>query len=201
MQHNLEAALVPVDSLTPYHKNPRQGDVGRIAESLRVNGQYRPLVVNVGTHTGRAEEVLAGNHTLAGAKLEGLEQVWAVHVDVDDEAAARIVAADNRTADLGTYDDRLLAELLGDLEDLAGTGYDETDLDELLDKLDPEPTDRPDLGEPVVSFTIVFDDEGQQDEWFAYQRWLRDRYPNLATQAERLIAHVVESTGGEHAEA
>lgn len=201
MQHDLAAEQVPVESLTPFHKNPRKGDVGVIAESLKVNGQYRPLVVNTGTRTGRPDEVLAGNHTLEGAKLAGLEQVWIVRVDVDDEAASRIVAADNRTADLGGYDDRLLAELLGDLEDLGGTGYDESDLDDLLDKLDPEETARPDLGEPVISYQIVFDDEGQQDEWFGYQRWLREHYPNLATQAERLIAHVVEATGGQHAEA
>ncbi|MDX3097732.1 hypothetical protein PV417_24845 [Streptomyces sp. ME19-03-3] len=42
------------------HPNPRTGDVDAIAESLRVNGRYKAIVVNRGTHTGRPNEVLAG---------------------------------------------------------------------------------------------------------------------------------------------
>lgn len=129
----LEAGLdhPAVDQLATYHRNPRRGNVDRIAESLRVNGQYRPIVVNRGTHTGRPNEVLAGNHTLMAARSLGWATVAAVWVDVDDEQASRIVAADNRTADLGDYDDRLLLELLAELPDLDGTGYDAGDLEEL----------------------------------------------------------------------
>ena len=108
-----------VGELSPYHRNPRRGNVDAIAESLQVNGQYRPVVVNVGTHTGRPLEVLAGNHTLAAAKQLGWKYITATTVDVDDLAAARIVAADNRTADLGDYDDQILVELLQQLAGLA----------------------------------------------------------------------------------
>lgn len=45
-----------VDELAGYHRNPRRGDVDAIARSLAVNGQYRPIVVNIGTHTGRPLE-------------------------------------------------------------------------------------------------------------------------------------------------
>ena len=72
----------PVDDLAPYHRNPRRGDVKAIARSLETNGQYRPIVVNLGTHTGRPNEVLAGNHTLAGAKHLGWATVWGTTVDV-----------------------------------------------------------------------------------------------------------------------
>ena len=51
--HDLDTVVYQIDSLTPYHQNPRQGDTAAIAESLRVNGQYRPIVVNLGTRTGR----------------------------------------------------------------------------------------------------------------------------------------------------
>lgn len=129
--HDLTTVQLPVADLRTYHRNPRKGDPRVIAESLTVNGQYRPIVVNAGTHTGRPAEVLAGNHTLMAARDLGWETVAAVTVDVDDDQAARIVAADNRTADLATYDDRLLAELLADLPDLDGTGYDLGDLEAL----------------------------------------------------------------------
>ena len=129
--HDLTTTEQPVAELRTYHRNPRVGNVDRIAESLRVNGQYRPVVVNAGTHTGRANEVLAGNHTVKAARDLGWEHVAVVTVDVDDDQCARIVAADNRTADLGSYDDRLLAELLSELPNLDGTGYDPGDLDAL----------------------------------------------------------------------
>ncbi|GJF04947.1 ParB N-terminal domain-containing protein [Pseudonocardia sp. D17] len=128
-----------VSELHTYHRNPRQGDVAAIAASLRANGQYRPIVVNVGTHTGRPSEVLAGNHTLKAARDLGWESLAVVLVDVDEDQAARIVAADNRTADLGEYDERLLAELLGDLDDLDGTGYTEADLEKMIRNLEGAP--------------------------------------------------------------
>lgn len=146
MIHDLTTERVPVAGLRTYHRNPRQGQTKVIASSLRVNGQYRPVVVNRGTHTGRSSEVLAGNHTLMAARDEGWAEIAVCWVDVDDDAAARIVAADNRTADLGEYDDRLLAELLSDLPDLDGTGYDPGDLDDLLARLDNEP--KPALNDP-----------------------------------------------------
>lgn len=127
-----EHAPAPVDQLATYHRNPRRGNVAAIAASLARLGQYRPIVVNRGTTTGRPNEVLAGNHTLIAARELGWEQVDAVWVDVDDEHAARIVAADNKTADLGGYDTAALLDLLSTLPDLEGTGYDDHDLQALL---------------------------------------------------------------------
>jgi DNA modification methylase len=120
-----------VDALHPFHTNPRRGDVAAIAASLEATGQYKPIVVNAGTLTGRPDEVLAGNHTLAAARSLGWDRLDVVVLDVDDATANRIVLADNRTADLGTYDDVVLAELLG-ATDLTGTGYDDGDLTALL---------------------------------------------------------------------
>jgi len=129
--HQLELSNVKTSELRTFHLNPRKGDVEAIRLSLRVNGQYRPIVANRGTHTGRKNEVLAGNHTLLAARDEGWERIAVAWVDVDNDQCARIVAADNRTADLGTYDDHALLELLSGLDDLAGTGYDPGDLDAL----------------------------------------------------------------------
>lgn len=134
--HNLETTTVPVAELRTYHRNPRRGNTAVIAQSLRVNGQFKPILINAGTYTGRPNEVLAGNHTLMAARDLGWETVAAVTVDVDDDQAARIVAADNRSSDLGEYDDRLLLELLADLPDLDGTGYDAGDLAALEAALD-----------------------------------------------------------------
>lgn len=129
---SLEVTSLLLDDLSSFHKNPRIGDVPAIAASLDKLGQYKPIVVNAGRLTGRPFEVLAGNHTLKAARSLGWASLDAVVVDVDEDTAARIVAADNRTADLGSYDDELLAELLAGIDDLEGTGYSDRDLAALL---------------------------------------------------------------------
>lgn len=145
-----------IKDLHLYHLNPRVGDVEEIAASMQVNGIYKPLVVNRGTHTGRPMEVLAGNHSLKAMRLLAeqhpgdpqwtVAQCWVV--DVDDQQASKIVLVDNRAADLGSYDDDTLAELLDTLHELDGTGY---SLDDLLalqteDAEDFEPEDDYDSG-------------------------------------------------------
>jgi DNA modification methylase len=124
---------IAIGSLKRFPGNPRRGDVAAIKESLEVNGQYRPIVVNRPTM-----EVLAGNHTLAAAIELGWKEIAITYVDADPERAKRIVLADNRTNDLAGYDSEALVELLSDLEDFEGTGYAQDDLDELLDELDRE---------------------------------------------------------------
>ncbi|MGX1668519.1 ParB/RepB/Spo0J family partition protein [Streptomyces sp. NPDC055400] len=131
---SLSELAVPVDELAPYHRNPRTGDLDSITESLAVNGQYRPIVVNRGSQTGRPNEILAGNHTFKAAKQLGWTDIAVTWLDVDDEAAAKIVIVDNRTSDLAGYDSVLLADILTKLPDLQGTGYGQDQLDELLDE-------------------------------------------------------------------
>lgn len=124
--------------LNTFHRNPRRGDVAKIAESLRRHGQFRAIVVNEGTLTGRPWEVLAGNHTLMAARSLDWERIDAAIVDVSEEDAAAIVLADNRLADIGDYDNTDLADLLESLNgDYLGTGYDDAFLDDLHDLLNP----------------------------------------------------------------
>jgi DNA modification methylase len=128
---------IPVDSLSTFDGNPRKGNVEKIAASLERHGQYRPIVVNAGSETGRGREVLAGNHTLMAARSLGWSHVDACLVDVDDETAKSIVAADNKLADLGGYDDLALFSLLDSLEDLGATGYKISELEALRQDLFP----------------------------------------------------------------
>lgn len=126
-----------MESLSTFEGNPRKGSVEKIAVSLEKHGQYRPIVVNLGSVTGRGREVLAGNHTLMAARSLGWSHVDACVVDVDDDTAKSIVAADNKLADLGGYDDVALFRLLDSLEDLSGTGYSISDLEALRQDLFP----------------------------------------------------------------
>ncbi|WKS56806.1 DNA methyltransferase [Corynebacterium accolens] len=135
-----EHQTIPLLQLNHYAKNPRRGDVQAIKGSIIANGIFRPVIVNKGTYTDKPNEILAGNHTVKAIRELAEEnpddprwqevEVWMV--DVDAERAARIVLADNRTADLGSYDNEELLGLLNMMDgDLDGTGYDEEYLDSL----------------------------------------------------------------------
>ncbi|GAA1327573.1 hypothetical protein GCM10009592_14550 [Brachybacterium rhamnosum] len=162
--HDLTIRNLPVADLALLPGNPRQGDVGAVSESMRVNGIYQPIIVNAGTLTGRPFEVIAGNHRAQAARALGHETIPAVVLDVDDDAATRIALADNRTSDLATYDDDALLVMLRGLDDLAGTGYDPDDLDDLTRDLDA-----PDLGEDPTTpaafpaVVVMFRTEAERD--------------------------------------
>lgn len=130
----VETSLVPLSELRRYPSNPREGDIGAISESLRILGQYRPIVVNK-----RNNQILKGNHTAAAASALGWSEIAVVWVDVDDEAATRIVLADNRIADKATYDNELLVKTVASLNSLDGSGFDEDDLSEIAKGKDSQP--------------------------------------------------------------
>jgi DNA modification methylase len=147
---------MPTSDLQIFGGNPRRGNVDEIVKSLEKHGQFRPIVVNAGTHTGRPNEVLAGNHTLMAARQLGWPDLDVSLVDVSEDMARSIVLADNRLADLGSYDDRELLALLESLDDIEGTGYSDDDLDALTRDLYPEepltdPDDAPEVRDDALS--------------------------------------------------
>jgi ParB-like chromosome segregation protein Spo0J len=211
----MKVSRVKVEDLNPYYKNARRGNVARVRASLQRNGQFKPIVVNTGTHTGRPMEVLAGNHVLKAAKELEWEHLHANVIDVDEAAAARIVLADNKTSDDSTYDERLLDEILSEVlgaeepDDLEGTGFSMEEVDDLALMLEAEmerearqPQVDEETGEvtrtaadvlkgnPVVSFTIVFDDADQRGEWDAFVRRLRAEHTDGRSLAAMIVGAV-----------
>jgi hypothetical protein len=122
------AELVPVDSLLFYPGNARLHDDELLEASLLKHGQYAPVLVQRSTRY-----VIKGNGTFHTVCALGWTHV-AVHVlDVDDDEALRILLVDNASSDAARNEDAALAELLQQLEGgFDGTGFVETDLDELI---------------------------------------------------------------------
>jgi DNA modification methylase len=121
---------VPIASIELHPRNPRIGDVAAIAASLRRFGQRRPVLVQASTRF-----VVAGNHLLRAARELGWTEIAAVIEELDDATAIAYMLADNRTSDLGGYDDALLAAILAEqaaADNLAATGYDPADVAALL---------------------------------------------------------------------
>jgi len=121
---------VPIDSIQTHPRNPRGGDIAAIAASLRRFGQQKPVVAQKSTGW-----VVAGNHVLLAARTLNWTEIAANVVELDDAMATAFMLADNRTADLGGYDDALLAAVLAEqaaADNLAGTGYDADDVAALV---------------------------------------------------------------------
>jgi DNA modification methylase len=121
---------VPIDGVELHPRNPRVGDVEAVADSLRRFGQKKPLVVQESTRY-----VVAGNHVLRAARSLGWTEIAANVEAMDDATATGFMLADNRTADLGSYHDDLLAAILAEqaaADNLAATGYDPDDVAALL---------------------------------------------------------------------
>lgn len=155
----VRTATMPLADLRPFPGNAKRGHVPGILESLCTNGQYRSVIVR--EHDGQFT-ILAGNHTTQAIaahgpgdcgltiKIAGEEEpcglcgnadwqpvVRCEVVTCDDDTALKINLVDNKSSDDGDYDQEALAALLGNLgDDYAGTGYGETDLDDLLAAID-----------------------------------------------------------------
>lgn len=160
-----EVDEVPIDSVAPHPANPRQGDVGAIAKSLGEFGQYRPIVVN-----RRDNAILAGSHRWMAGRALNWKTIGVVWVDVDDEAARKILAADNRTADLGRYDEAQLLEMLQMVGSLEGTGYELEDLDDLWARVAAQRNTK----QAQISLVVPSEDVrwAVRESWRRYDTWL-----------------------------
>ncbi len=170
---------MPVAELRNYHRNAKRGNVDEIKKSLDITGQFRTIVVNRGTYTGRKNEVLAGNHTLIATRDLGWKSIAVNFVDVDDDVARRINLADNRTADLGTYDKELLAAEIAQLESFEGSGYTQEDLDKLLslDDEDEDPNDSGHEEDYVNRWELVVECRDEEHQRELYQKFVEEGLP------------------------
>jgi hypothetical protein len=169
--------LIPIDILEPFPGNPRRGNVEAVQASLERFGQAKLSVVRDG------DRVIAGHHVIEAARNLGWTHVAAPPMPFKDEDEQRaFLLADNRTSDLGAYDDELLVQqlrVLAEIDALDGTGYTYDDLDALLarvvevqahDRSAPTPPDDPDPAAltDTVEVVLVFSKQQRDD----LERWL-----------------------------
>jgi site-specific DNA-methyltransferase (adenine-specific) len=132
--NHLGTELVPIDQLQPHAENPNAGDVDAIAESLKTSSQYRSIVAAKIDGSDQLT-ILAGHHVWKAAQQLGWTDIRVDVLEADAQSARRIMVADNRLPELGEgLDNEALLAVLNELGDegLAGTGYDASDLDDLV---------------------------------------------------------------------
>lgn len=206
-----------INQYEPHPENARRGNHDVIKESLERFGQYKPVVVNEAT--GR---IVAGNNVWAVMRNQGWTEYDASIIDVDEETELEILLVDNRASDLASYDDAILMANLHQIDEAGrigwasleeaenqiantlrqveeDTGYEvppappASEIPEPPSTVDSSPpADNGGLGQPIVSYNIVFDDDDQKRVWTGYLRWLRDQYDNEQTTGARLAAHILD---------
>jgi len=125
-----------LDSLTPDPDNARTRGpqaIEAIANSLDAFGQQKPIVVD------RSGVVLAGNGTLAAAKVLGWKTISCRVTDLAGPGARAYAVADNRTAEMSHWrSPQLLASLQAAEQSdlLEALGFDAADLERLQRELD-----------------------------------------------------------------
>lgn len=129
----------PLD-LIPYENNPRVNDyaVKKVLESIKVFKFRNPIIVD-------ANMVIIAGHTRREASiLAGLTEVpYIVADDLTPEQVKAYRIADNKLAELSSWDDDMLKEELWELQEvdfpLEAMGFTEMDLKDLFTEEDEAP--------------------------------------------------------------
>ena len=141
--------LIDTGELIPYTNNPKDHpdeQVKKIASSIKNYGWDQPIVVD------GDGEIIKGHGRLQAAETLGLDEVpviWREDLSDAEAKAARI--ADNKASE-SSYNDDVLATELAMLDEFSAEslGFDESEIDDLLE---PEDMEIPD------SFDEVNDEE------------------------------------------
>ncbi|MAL44589.1 ParB/Srx family N-terminal domain-containing protein [Hyphomonas sp.] len=128
----MQVEMRPINDLIPFEKNPRKNQkVGKIAQSIKEYGFTQPIVVD------EDDVVIIGHTRLMASKELGLKKVPVLKQKLTDEQTKALRIADNRLNEDSEWDYFLLGDELKELLnlkfDLELTGFEKTELENLLD--------------------------------------------------------------------
>ena len=188
----LEIVYKPVGDLTAYGNNPMVHSDKQIAElvgSIQEFGFTNPILID------DSGVIIAGHGRLEAAELAGLTEVPTVmlsHLSDDQRDAYRI--ADNKLPQNAGWNIERLRE---EFEKLAQTsididllGFSQAEMKKVLEAGSGEGGGGGGLGDPIIKYEIIFDDEAQQETWFAFLRAINAEFPEDDTIGARLQSHI-----------
>lgn len=209
MNTSKDFQLVSVEKLVPYANNARKhsaAQVNKIRSSLREFGFINPVIID------KDFGIIAGHGRVMAAQAENISEVPCVLVDhLTDAQKKAYIIADNKLALDADWDEELLRleiETLKDLDfDISFTGFDDTELDELLNfNFDEVQEDNFDvdgeLEKPCVSkigdvwtigrHKVICGDSTQAE---TYQKLLGDKKVNLVCTDPPYFVNLESSSG------
>lgn len=193
----------PVGDIKPYPTNPRiisDEAVASVAKSIETFGWQQPVVVD------KSGFIIVGHTRYLAAKKLGHKTVPVQQADgltAEQVTAYRIL--DNKLGEMAQWNnDALNVEFMK----FDSTVWDEelafssaVELDELskydfeVDGGDEQEPSRG-LGSPIIQYTIIFDNELQQERWNSLLRHLKVAYPSESSIANKLTNFLAEAMDG-----
>lgn len=173
-QPDVQHRIVAIDELQEDPNNANEHpdlNLDMIEASLTAHGQVEPLVVQ-----RSSMRVIGGNGRLRVMRRMGWTKVACNLVDCDDVTAMAIGIALNRTPELARRNRDRLGELLKEIQksslDTRAAGYDEDELDRLLNSI---AEGRPPRGE-CTGFQVIVDFEDEDERDRLYQRLRKQKH-------------------------
>lgn len=143
----MEVIIKDISEIRPYENNPRNNDeaVDAVANSIREFGWQQPIVVD------KDGVIIAGHTRYKAAQKLGAKKVPVVVADhLTDEQVRAYRLADNKSAELATWDDQALEDELDSILDIDMSDFgfdldlsDDSDKEIQEDDFDTEPPDQP----------------------------------------------------------
>ncbi len=156
------ATWVGVEELRRWEENPRKNKaaISHVAESIERFGFASPIIA-------RAEDkmIIAGHTRYEAALQLGLESVPVRFMNLSLADSKLLALADNKTAEIATWDEEELEKVLQSLVDeghnVEGLGWNEEELQELIDLSEPteaedEPPEVREDEEPISQLGEVY---------------------------------------------
>ena len=151
----MKLETIKITNLVPDPNNARTHDdtnLKAIEGSLKEFGQRKPIVIT------KDNIIAAGNGTVEAAKRLGWTDIQAVRVpaDWDEDRIKAFALADNRTAELASWNPEVMASQLIDLQE-AGFDIEEFGFELQQPPVDPESIEEDDVPTDVITRTSLGD--------------------------------------------
>lgn len=167
-----------IESITEHEQNARkhgERNLETIKRSLERFGQQKPIIVD------EQGVVIAGNGTLAAARALGWPEISVVVSSLSDVEAAAYAIADNRTAELATWDEQALATLLESLQqddsiDALVTGFDESEISALIHGESAKAPDGESEAPIAETWAVLIECDSELDQEALYNRLVSEGY-------------------------
>lgn len=157
----MELLELPIDEVFQDPNNVRLHDdknIDAIKGSLKKFGFQSPIVID------KDNLILAGNGRHVAAKALGLKTIPCVRSTLENFDKMAFALADNRTAELATWNMEKLAEQLEIIEDRELIGFTD-DFRSFDDDFEfKEPTEKKE--EKELKLIIIFDDDSEMEDLF-----------------------------------
>ena len=131
MDNKMKVVMIAIKDIKPYENNPRKNEkaIKAVANSIKQFGFRNPIILD-------KDHVIISGHTRRLAAIQlGLREVpCIVRDDLTETQVKAFRLADNRVAEVATWDEDLLKSEMAKVidMDLADFGFDFTEIDNII---------------------------------------------------------------------